>query len=390
MEKECEKVINPNEFGSLLFDGKEKAAVSEVLSERYIFRYAKTTESKVDVAEKMISNIIGTKYCLCVSSGTSALKCALATLNLKNTDRVLVSSYTFLASALAVKTLGAIPVPIDIDLETGLDLEEVKNEINKGCKAIIVVHLQGHCYNLTELKKIANDNNVVLIEDVCQAFGTKFKNKYAGTWGEFGVFSFQQYKQISTGEGGCLVTNNLKLYNLARNYSDMGSNRKIFPSWDTEDCLIGENYRMDNIKGAILIEQLKKFKYMLEKQYEQRKYILSKVNLKDLYSSSYENDDTSSNLTILCENKEKADNLIDFAKTQNIEVRRLWKTTYYNNELFKKEKLIPNELGVKDCDKTMQIIDRLVMISLPPVLNKEDLELIVSMLIESKKRNYIN
>ena len=370
------KIINPNEYGSLLFDEKEEKAVLNVLKNEKVFRYSSAEMSKVDEFETMLKEYVNVKYALGVTNGTSGLITALTGCNIKPGDRVLVSSFTFLATALAVKALEAIPVPMELDLKYGFNLEDLKEQI-KNCSAIIVVHLQGRCFDLSKVKKLAKDNNVYLIEDSCQAFAAKNKTKYAGTIGDIGVYSFQQFKQITCGEGGAVVTNNKDIYNRMRNYSDMGSERDLFPNWNGKNVLFGQNYRMTNISGTILVEQMKKLDRILKKQKESRDYIMSRITSKRILNSIYPEGDTSMNILVLFDKEEEFTRLKELEKTTHIEIRRMWSGVYYDNNLFKNNKLTSLDLKRKDCNLTKEIISRLGVISIPPTLTKEDCNKII-------------
>ena len=373
------KIINPNEYGSLLFDKKEEDAVLNVLrnSNEKIFRYSSANESKVDEFEKLLREFVNVKYSLGVTNGTSGLITALIGCNIKPGDRVLVSSYTFLATALAVKAVGGVPVPMEIDMKYGIDFNDLEEQIKKGCKAIIVVHLQGRCYDLSKVSKIAKENNIYLIEDSCQGFASFNKNKYAGTFGDVGVYSFQQFKQITCGEGGAVVTNNKNLYNRMRNYVDMGAERELFPNWNGKEVLFGQNYRMNNIQGAILVEQMKKLEKMLKNQKESRDYIMSKVTSKKIINSSYPEGDTHMNILVLFDKEEDFNKLKNIEKETNIEIRRMWSGLYFENNLFKNNKLTSKDLKGKECSKTKNIITRLGVISIPPTLTKDDCNKII-------------
>ena len=167
------KCINPNEYGSLLYNNKEIKYINNVIKQKRIFRYSKCSHPYAQMCEEKLNKILNVKHSLLTTNGTSGLKTALTAISIKPHDRVLISSYTFLATALAPLALGAIPIPIEIDMNNGLDLEDLKKEIKKGCKAIIVVHFQGRAFNLKKVKEIANKAKVPLIEDACQAFGAK-------------------------------------------------------------------------------------------------------------------------------------------------------------------------------------------------------------------------
>ena len=376
--------INPNEYGSLYFDNKEENAVLNVLKNEKIFRYASDKVSTTDKFEEMLKKKVNCKYALGVTNGTSGLITALIGCDVKAGDRVLVSSYTFLATALAVKCLEAIPVPLNIDLQNGFDLQDLEEELKKGCKAVIVVQLQGRCFDLSKVKCLLEKYNVKLIEDSCQAFGAKIKDECAGTIGDVGVYSFQQFKQISCGEGGAVVTSNKTIYQKMRNYTDMGAERNLFPNWNGNDVLFGQNYRINNIMAAILCEQLKKVDNIILKQQKSRNYILSKVKLNNLINSVDPNGDTGMNILLLLNSKEEFNNVKEIGDKQNIEVRRMWNGLYFENELFKKNKLTDVDLKNNSCSKSRELVDRLAVISIPPILNKEDCNKIIDFLNEIK------
>ena len=376
--------INPNEYGSLYFDNKEENAVLNVLKNEKIFRYASDKVSTTDKFEEMLKKKVNCKYALGVTNGTSGLITALIGCDIKAGDRVLVSSYTFLATALAVKCLEAIPIPLNIDLQNGFDLQDLEEELKKGCKAVIVVQLQGRCFDLSKVKCLLEKYNVKLIEDSCQAFGAKIKDEYAGTIGDVGVYSFQQFKQVSCGEGGAVVTNNKTIYQKMRNYTDMGAERNLFPNWNGNDVLFGQNYRINNIMAAILCEQLKKVDDIILKQQKSRNYILSKVKLNNLINSVDPNGDTGMNILLLLNSKEEFNNVKEIGDKQNIEVRRMWNGLYFENELFKRNKLTDVDLKNNSCSKSKELVDRLAVISIPPILNKEDCNKIIDFLNEIK------
>ena len=376
-------MINPNEYGSLLFDEKEKEYLNNVIDARRIFRYSKTKYPYASMCEERIKELVGSNYCLMTTNGTSSLKSAFIGANVKKGDRVLISSYTFLATALAAIAVGALPVPIEIDLNHGVDVKDLKNQIKIGCKALVVVHFQGRTFDLREVKKICETHNVVLIEDACQAFGAKYKDKYAGTFGDIGVYSFQQFKQITCGEGGCVVTNNELIFNRMRNYADMGSTRNRFPSWDSDEALFGENNRMNNLCAAVLYAQLEKLDRIISKQKQSRKNILKKIsNIRNILTSKDSDGDTCMNIVIILNDKKFKEKAINIGKEYNIELRNMWPSLYYDNELFRKYKLTSKDLKNKECIYTRKLIDKMLVISIPPILTNND-ELKIASLIQT-------
>ena len=381
------KFLNPNEYGSLLYDKKEEEYVNNVIKQRRIFRYSRCEFPYTSMCEDKIKEIVNTKYALCTTNGTSGLKAALIGAGVEANDRVLISSYTFLATALAPISLGAIPVPIEVDIETGLDLYDLEEEIKKGCKAVIVVHFQGRAFNLSKVKKLCKDNNIVLIEDACQAFGAKYKSKYTGTIGDIGVYSFQQFKQISSGEGGCVVTNTKKYFDRMRNYTDMGSIRDRFPSWNSEEALFGENDRMNNLIGAVLYAQLEKMDMIINKQKELREKILSKLDKVTIINSPDPTGDTAMNILLLLKDVESKKQAIELGKESNIELRNMWSSLYYDNDLFRRNKLDSLSLRNKECLKTKDLITRMVVVSIPPTLTNTDIKEIKKLILLLKEKD---
>ena len=386
------KYINPNEYGSLLYDDKEIKYTENVIKQRRIFRYSRTEYPYVSLCEDKIKDIVNTKYALCTTNGTSGLKTALVGAGVNKGDRVLISSYTFLATALAVIALGAIPIPIEVDLKEGLDLDDLNSEIKKGCKAVIVVHFQGRAFNISKIKKITKEKNIALIEDACQAFGASYKGKHAGAMSDIGVYSFQQFKQVSSGEGGCVVTNNEKYYNRMRNYTDMGSIRDRFPSWNSKDALFGENERMNNLVGAVLYAQLEKLNKMIDKQKKSREKIMNLIknhNIKNIIESNDPDGDTSMNVLLKLKGIKEKEQAIELAKEKNIELRNMWSSLYYNNDLFIRNGLDSIKLKNYDCTKSFDLINKMVVMSIPPILKKKDEKELANLIISLKDNNLL-
>jgi 8-amino-3,8-dideoxy-alpha-D-manno-octulosonate transaminase len=385
------KKINPNEYCGLLYDQKEIDAITKVMLHQKIFRYASRKISTTDQFETQVKNFLKIKYALGLNNGTSALKTALFSIGIERGDRVLISAVTFIATAAAVISLGAIPIPIDFDFTYGMNLDDLKGEIGKGCKAIIPVHLQGRVFNLEPILDLAKKNNILVIEDSCQAFAAKYKDKYAGTFADIGVYSFQQYKQVSVGEGGMLVTNNEEFYQIAKRYSDHGIIRELM-TWDDDGAVIGDNYRMSNLQAAVLKVQMKKIKSTIKKQQKNRKYILKKID-KNRISSMIVSPDSSGesgmNIFFLFDTKNIADQAIAHARNKNIEFRKLWDRPYYLHGVFEKAKLTPDFLKREPCLIAEDISQRLVSVSVPPTLNEKQLNRIAREILQLQKMKYI-
>ena len=203
--------------------------------------------------EQEFARYVGSKFALTTSSCTGALQISLLALEIGPGDEVIVPDETWVASATAVRDVGATPIFCDVDLSTyNMDVRDCSTKITKRTKAIMPVHMYGNPANIEEIKKLADANDLFLVEDAAPAIGAKFNGQCVGTFGDFGCYSFQGAKMLVTGEGGMLVTNNEGLYNKAKKIADQGRNpNKTF--WIDEQ---GVKFKMSNVQAAIGLAQL--------------------------------------------------------------------------------------------------------------------------------------
>ena len=239
---------------------EEKSAVINVLDKEYL-----GMGEEVGIFEKDLSKLFS-RDTICVSSGTAAVQLAIQACNIGFGDEVLVPSMTYVATFQAIKATGAKPIACDINEETCLiDLEDALSKISKNTKAIIPVHYTGGVGNLDDLYSFASKYKLRVIEDAAHAFGTKYKNKLVGSFGDIVCFSFDGIKNITSGEGGCVVTNDLKVIENIKNSRLLGVEKDSDKrynnsrSWNFNVSAQGWRYHMSNIMAAIGIEQLKKF-----------------------------------------------------------------------------------------------------------------------------------
>jgi dTDP-4-amino-4,6-dideoxygalactose transaminase len=200
-----------------------------------------------------------TKFAIALNSGTAALHASIAAANIGPGDEVIVPPYTFTATATSILMHNAIPIFVDIDPKTyNLDPKKIEEKITSRTKAIIPVHLLGNPAEMDSIIHIANKNNLIVIEDCAQAPGALYKKQFVGTMGHLGIFSFQETKNLMTGEGGMIITNDSNLAercHMIRNHGEavvFGKPRSYISN------ILGWNYRMTEIEAAIGIEQLKK------------------------------------------------------------------------------------------------------------------------------------
>ena len=213
---------------------------------------------EVDRFEAELAKKIGTRYALCLSGGGSAaLVCGLVGLGIGPGDEVIVPAYTWIASAAAVLSVGAIPVIAEIDDTLSIDPDDVERKISPSTRAIIPVHMRGRPANLDRLMGVARAHDLKVLEDCCQSDGGSYRSKRLGSWGDAGAFSFNHWKLITCGEGGALVTDDRAIYERALVFHD---NATAFRPAVVEELSIapflGQQYRASEIMGAILRVQL--------------------------------------------------------------------------------------------------------------------------------------
>lgn len=207
--------------------------------------------------EKEWAEKIGVKHALLVSGGgTGALVAALVGLGIGPGDEVIVPAYTFMATASAVLIAGAIPVLAEIDESLALSPEDFERKITKDTKAVMPVHMIGRPANLDKIIAIAKRNNIKVIEDSCQCDGGSYKGKRTGSLGDAGTYSFNDYKIMSCGEGGALVTNDSTVYERASIFHDSGTSFRPYACEIKSPIFLGQQYRASEPMGAILRGQL--------------------------------------------------------------------------------------------------------------------------------------
>jgi dTDP-4-amino-4,6-dideoxygalactose transaminase len=207
---------------------------------------------KVHEFEEKFAQFVGAKYAVATSSGTTALEVALRAHGIGEGDEVITTPFTFIASANSILYTGARPVFVDIDPETfNIDPDLIEKAITKKTKAILPVHLYGSACDMTKIMAIARKNKLAVIEDVCQAHGAMWKGKKVGSFGA-GAFSLYPTKNMTVGEGGMITTNDKAVYEQSLLIRAHGSKVRYYHD------ILGYNYRMTDIEGAIGTEQLKK------------------------------------------------------------------------------------------------------------------------------------
>ena len=222
--------------------------------------------------EKEFTNFVKMKHSIAVNSGTAALHTAIVGAGIKLGDEVILPSFTFVATAEAVVMAGAKPVFVDINPEThNISLKKIEKAITKKTKAIIPVDLYGLPADMQQIREIADKHGLVIIEDAAQAHGATYKGKPAGAFADAACWSFYASKNMTTGEGGMITTNNDELAKKARFMRNHGEKEKY------KSLMLGYNYRMPEIQAAIGCVQLKRLPKFLAKRSENAKRLTEKL-----------------------------------------------------------------------------------------------------------------
>ena len=235
--------------------------VRAVLTEKSLTSAANAGGKRVQEFEQLLASYVKSKYAVAVNSGTAALQAALYALDIKQGDEVLLPSFTFVATANSVLSVGAKPVFVDIRPENyTIDINDLKKKITKKSKIIMPVHLYGNFSYMDEISEIADKHNLEIIEDACQSLGTTYKKKQSGTFSRMGCFSMYAAKVMTSGEGGAIVTDDKNLFEKLRKIRNHG----MLHGYDTR--ILGLNLRLPEICAALAKVQMKKLPKFLEKR----------------------------------------------------------------------------------------------------------------------------
>lgn len=248
--------------GFELFGAAERQEVNDVLDSGVLMRYGfealRQGHWKAKDMEAAIESRFGVAHAQLVSSGTSAVSMALAAAGIGSGDEVIMPSFTFVASFEAILMLGAVPIIVDIDDTLTLDIKSVEAAITSKTKAVMPVHMCGSMAHLEALKSICNTNNLLLIEDACQAIGGTYKGQALGTIGDLGCFSFDFVKTVTCGEGGAVITNNPQYAKHLDHFSDHGHDHIGTNRGAEAHPFLGYNFRISELNAAVGLAQFRR------------------------------------------------------------------------------------------------------------------------------------
>jgi dTDP-4-amino-4,6-dideoxygalactose transaminase len=245
-----------------LIGEEEKRELLEVIESGYLFRYGSPDnpafKAKVYQLEQDVAKVLGVPYTVAVNSGTTALLVALGGLGVGPGDEVIVPGYTFIASMSSIIYARAVPILAEVDNTLNLDPADVRRKITPRTKAILVVHMLGNPARMDELKAIADEHNLLLIEDAAQAFGASYKGKMVGTIGHAGTYSFNIFKTITAGDGGMVATSDEAAYRRFFGFHDQGHAPLRLGVEVGRRPFVGLDFRMTELSAAVLVAQLRK------------------------------------------------------------------------------------------------------------------------------------
>lgn len=368
-------------YGRHTIDEDDIGCVVDVLRSNWI-----TTGPKISEFEDEINRYIGSKYCVAVNSGTSALDIAIQSLSLPTGSEIITTPFTFVATSNSILYNNLIPVFVDIERETrNIDPSEIKKCITKKTKAILIVDYAGHACEIDEIKEIAKINNLYLIEDACHSMGGEYRGGKIGNFADMTIFSFHPLKHITTGEGGAVVTNNEEFYKrllLARNHGidkDGKDRFGIDADYAYDMKMLGRNYRITDFQCALGINQLKK----LDRFLRDRSRLAQIYNelLKDIkgvelpISKKYVKHPWHI-YTILLKDYDRDKIFKDMRKRNigvNVHYIPIYKFSYYKNS---------GKIDACFCPNTEQIFKEIITLPLHPGLNEDHIKYISENLLD--------
>lgn len=350
---------------------EEIQAVTKVLEEEYL-----GMGKYVMQFERSLTDYLG-RHTVCVNTGTSAIQLALQAIDIQTDDEVLVQSLTYVATYQAISATGARGISCEIDPDTlTIDLEDAKLKITDKTKAILPVHYGGGVGNLDEIYRFAEEHNLRVIEDAAHAFGSTYQQKLIGSFGDICCFSFDGIKNITSGEGGAVVTNDAEVIQRISDARLLGVQKDTEKrylgerSWEFDVEYQGWRYHMSNIMAAIGIEQFKKFAGFKEKRQRlAKKYQteFSKINGITLLTQNY--DEVVPHIFTIQVHEDVRDDLKKKLKENNIQTG----FHYYPNHLLTKFKISGIELPL-----TEKIHKKLITLPLHPDLEGSEIDFIIN------------
>ena len=349
--------------------GKEEIReVTAVLSEKSLTSSSFDGGKRVQQLEKLLSKFVKSKFAVAVNSGTAALQASLYAIGIKPGDEVLVPSFTFVATANSVKSVGAKPVFVDILKDNyTMDPSDLRRKITRKTKAIIPVHLYGHIAYMDEILEIAKKSSIKIIEDASQSLGSKFKGKHSGTFSHLGCFSLYGGKVITSGEGGVIVTDDKKLFEKLKQVRNHGLSKNNLTT------TLGLNLRLSEISAAIAKIQMKKLPLLLSKRKKNAQILTDLLKNDDIILPEQRKNETVNwyLYTIAIRNRDKA---LKKLNASGIGATVYYSTPIHKTPYHKSKLLLPN---------TEWAASHVISLPIHPKVRKQDLVRMKKILLQS-------
>ncbi len=324
--------LTTNYEGANFIGVEEKKEVDDVVEARSLFRfYGFTPPQKARTFEEEFQKFMGVKYALGVTSGTAALHVAINALGVGPGDEVILPAETWHSDYNVIIMTGALPVFCEINESFAMDPEDLRRKITPHTKVVIPSHLSGTVADMDKIMAIAREHNLKVLEDSAEAIGATYKGKRTGSIGDIGIYSFQTAKMMTSGEGGCVITNDSALYERAIRFHDLGGVRPLFRpilgmshypvQSGHPETLVGLNYRMNEETGAVLCAQLRKMDTALANHRRMHQYVTERI--KDLPGiklrpSNNPGGDIGISLDLLLPSKDLRDRFIKAMTAENV------------------------------------------------------------------------
>ena len=354
LDKAVKTPIPSGGWGWAVVDEEEIQAVTEVLQNPHkLFRYRGQEHTQCSLFEAELKDRLGVKHALFVNSGTSALTCCLAGFGIGPGDEVIVPAYTYIATAAAVVNVGAVPIIAEIDATLGLCPADVISKMTPYTKAIIPVHMQGVPARLAKLRKIAKDHGLILIEDSCQAIGSKYQGEFTGVSSDAFAWSMNYYKVLTCGEGGVFFTNDDEAFLKGVYQSDPGT-----PMWDsnlksgaTVPPFSRGGYRGNEISAAMARVQFKKMDQILGHTRRLKKTLLENLEEPCHYMLQQVEDpegDCGISFAMIVENKDAAMRFTQGLAKEGLEIGSAYNDGFPDRHIYSYWDCIIQKKGATD------------------------------------------
>ena len=357
-----------------VFQGNEKKYLTDAIDSTYV----SSVGAYVNRFEEMMCDITGAKYAIAIVNGTNALHLSLLLADVTANDEVLSQSLTFIATCNAISYIGALPLFIDVDMDTlGMSPESLRRFLethgekredgftynrltDNRIKACVPMHTFGFPCRIDEIAAICDEYNIVLIEDAAESIGSYYKGKHTGLYGAMGTFSFNGNKTVTCGGGGALITNDEALAKKAKHLSTQA---KVPHRWAFMHDAVGYNYRLPNLNAALACAQLEQLNVFVENKRALAEDYATFFNSKNIKFTT-ELPETTANYwlnVIWLENREERDDFLEYANSNGVMSRPVW-------ELMHTLPMFKNAMKA-DLSNSEWIADRIV--NIPSSFRKE-------------------